>query len=77
VKAPASQVLREVARDLHPNETFEKALGRIVRKHHGTFQDYITITGLVSATRGAAKAEEIGEATARLRRDAKRAEQAE
>jgi len=43
----------------------------------GTFQDYITITGLVSATRGAAKAEEIGEATARLRRDAKRAEQAE
>ena len=40
MKAPASQVLREVARDLHPNETFEKALGRTVRKHQGTFQDY-------------------------------------
>jgi len=56
VKAPASQVLREVARDLHPNETFEKALGRIVRKHHGTFQDYMD---LIAKVRGRAKKGDI------------------
>lgn len=47
MKAGSAEVLREAARDLHPNETFEKALGRIVRKHRGTFQDYMELVDRV------------------------------
>jgi len=43
VRVPPSQVLREAVRDAHPNETFEKALGRVVRKHQGTFQEYMDL----------------------------------
>jgi len=49
VKAPPAQVLREAGRDQHANETFEKALGRAVRGHQGTFQDYEDLIGKVRA----------------------------
>ena len=52
MKAPPAQVLREAARDQHPNETFEKALARAVKEHQGTYQDYIELIGKV---RGRAK----------------------
>lgn len=52
MRAPPAQVLREAARDLHPNETFERALGRIVRKHQGTYEDY---RGLIERVRDRAK----------------------
>ena len=43
MKAPAEQVLREAARDQHPNETFEKSLSRTVRTYEGTFQEYLDL----------------------------------
>ena len=56
MRGPAAQVLREAVKDQHSNETFEKALGRIVRKHHGTFQDYMD---LIAKVRGRAKKGDI------------------
>lgn len=47
VKASSADVLREAMRDLHSNETFEKALGRVVRKHGGTFKAYMELIDLV------------------------------
>jgi len=47
VKASVSDVLREAVRDQHSSESFEKALGRIVRKHRGTFEDYVDLIGRV------------------------------
>ena len=49
MKASAPDLLREAVRDQHPNETFEKALGRIVRNHQGTFQDYMDLVAKVRA----------------------------
>ena len=49
MKAPAAQVLREAVRDIHRNETFEKALGRAVRTHHGTFEDHMELVAKVRA----------------------------
>ncbi len=43
VKASVEEVLREAVRDLHPNETFEKSLGRAIRKHGGTYEDYLDL----------------------------------
>jgi len=47
VRAPAGQVLREAARDQHPGETFEKSLGRAVKNHQGTYQEYMDLIGKV------------------------------
>jgi len=47
VKASAPDLLREAVRDQHSNETFEKALGRIVRNHGGLFKDYLQIIARV------------------------------
>ena len=52
MKASPADVLREAVRDQHPNETFEKALGRIVRKNQGTYRDYMD---LIAQVRGRAK----------------------
>ena len=43
VKASEADVLREAVRDQHPNETFEKALGRAVRKNGGTYDFYLEL----------------------------------
>ncbi len=47
MRAPPAQVLREAARDQHAGETFEKALGRAVKSHQGTFQDYVDLIAKV------------------------------
>jgi hypothetical protein len=49
VRASAEQVLREAMKDQHPNETFEKALSRAVRKNQGTFRDYMDLIARVRA----------------------------
>lgn len=36
-------ILREAVRDRHKNETFEKALGRVLRRHHKTYRDYMRV----------------------------------
>lgn len=41
-------ILRQTLKEMRRNETFEKALGRVIRKNGGTYQDYIE---LVSAVR--------------------------
>lgn len=43
VRGSLAEMLREAVRDVHPNETFERTLGRIVRNHEGTFRDYIEL----------------------------------
>lgn len=52
MKVAVAELLREAARDQHPNETYEKALGRIVRNHHGAFEDYV---GLIERVRRRAR----------------------
>jgi transcription antitermination factor NusG len=61
VKASASDLLREAVREQHPNETFEKALGRIVRSHRGAFEDY---GGLIERVRQRARRDKSSLATA-------------
>ena len=45
MRASAAEVLREAARDVHPNESFEKALSRSIQKHQGTYEDYMDLVG--------------------------------
>ncbi len=47
MRATPARVLGEAARDQHANETFEKALGRVVKEHQGTYRDYIELIGKV------------------------------
>jgi len=47
VKASATRVLREAARERHSGETFEKSLARAVKSNGGTYQDYIDLIGKV------------------------------
>jgi hypothetical protein len=61
VKVAAADLLREAVRDQHPNETFEKALGRIVRNHGGTYEDYMEI---IARVRDRAKRDKKGLAAA-------------
>jgi len=37
------EILREAIRDLHKGETLERTVGRIVRRHSGTYEDYVRI----------------------------------
>jgi len=36
-----SVIVSEAIKDRHPNETLEKAVGRVVRRHHGKYEDYL------------------------------------
>ena len=55
LRVSASRVLKDAL--AYPgNESFEQSLGRSVRRHGGTYQDYI---GLVSRVREAAKGRRI------------------
>jgi hypothetical protein len=47
VKASLADILREAVKDQHSNETFEKAVGRIVRRNEGSFQEYLKVIGRV------------------------------
>jgi len=61
VKASAPDLLREAVREQHSNETFEKALGRIVRNHRGAFEDYV---GLIESVRRRARRDKSSLASA-------------
>jgi len=37
------ELLREALGDLHKGDTVERALGRIVRRHGGAYEDYLRI----------------------------------
>ena len=38
-----AEVLREALGDLHKGETLERTVGRIVRRHNGSYSDYVRI----------------------------------
>ncbi|MFQ5838456.1 MAG: hypothetical protein ACE5HJ_06705 [Thermoplasmata archaeon] len=40
-------IIREALKDLHKNETFERALGRTLRRHKRNYEDYLEIIGEV------------------------------
>ncbi len=40
-------ILQEALKDLHSNETFERALGRILRRHGKGYEAYVEIMGSV------------------------------
>lgn len=42
-------ILQEALKDLHKNETFERALGRILRRHGKGYDEYLEIMGSVRA----------------------------
>ncbi|MDX1534266.1 MAG: hypothetical protein R3291_01435 [Thermoplasmata archaeon] len=42
-------VLQEALKDLHSNETFERALGRILRRHGKGYEEYVEIMGSLRA----------------------------
>jgi hypothetical protein len=47
VRPSAAEVLLDAIREQHSNETFEKALSRVVRRQGGTYADYIALVGRV------------------------------
>lgn len=47
MRASAAEALREAVRDQRSGEPFEKALGRVIRRHEGTFADYVELIGRV------------------------------
>lgn len=49
--------LEEAVKDLHKNETFERALGRVLRRHNLGYEVYLD---LVSRLRERADREQIG-----------------
>ncbi|MEE9268463.1 MAG: hypothetical protein V3U70_03565 [Thermoplasmata archaeon] len=49
-------ILQEALKDLHSNETFERALGRILRRHGKEYKEYVEI---MRAVRGQANKEGI------------------
>jgi hypothetical protein len=42
---PDRELLLEAVKDLHKGETVERALGRILRRYGGTYEDYLRIMG--------------------------------
>ena len=69
MNAPPAQVLREASRDQHAHETFEKALGRAVREHRGTFAEYMDLIALVR-TRAKKDKSTLGDAAKALAAEA-------
>jgi hypothetical protein len=49
-------IIWEALRDLHSNETLERALGRYVRNHKGDYGDYVQ---LISAIREISKKKKL------------------
>ncbi len=52
-----SEILLEAIKDLHKNETFERALGRVLRRHGRDYQDYLKLMGRI---RERAAKEDVG-----------------
>jgi hypothetical protein len=38
-----SRILEEAVKDLHKNETFERALGRTLRRHGRSYREYLDL----------------------------------
>lgn len=55
LREPVEEILEEALRSRH-DETFERALGRAVRNHGGTYADYVE---LMSRVRERARTEKI------------------
>ncbi len=47
--APVSRVLKD-ALDLPPGKPFEQCVGQSVRRHGGTYEDYVELIGRVRET---------------------------
>ena len=47
MRPSAAEVFLDAIREQHSNETFEKALSRVVRRQGGTYADYIALVGRV------------------------------
>ena len=47
MRSSTGKVLREAVKEQRSNETFERALSRMVKKHHGTYPEYIDLIGKV------------------------------
>lgn len=52
----SGQLLEEALKDLHKNETFERALGRILRRHGEGYEEY---TRIISAVRNRARRDDV------------------
>lgn len=42
-----AEIIWEALRDLHSNETLERAIGRYVRNHKGDYEDYIQLISTI------------------------------
>jgi hypothetical protein len=62
------KILEETLKDLHSNETFERALGRILRRHGKGYEEYVEIMGSVR-TQAERENIELLEAARRLSSD--------
>jgi hypothetical protein len=51
-----AKIIRDALRDLHKNETLERAIGRLVRGRKGSYQDYMDI---ISSIRDMAQKKKI------------------
>lgn len=40
-------ILQEAVRDLHKNETFERALGRVLRQHGKDYEVYVNLIAAI------------------------------
>ncbi len=54
LKAPVSRVLKD-ALGFPANESFEESLGKSVRRHGGTYEDYVDLISRVRETAGGRK----------------------
>ena len=61
------ELLAEAVKDLHKEETLERALSRILRRYGGTYEEYIRILGDVRDLANGAKISAI-EAAKRIAR---------
>ncbi len=45
VSEERARILMEAIKDLHKNETFERALGRTLRRHGQEYEEYLQLVG--------------------------------
>ncbi len=63
LREPVGEILKEALRSRH-EETFERSLGRVVRKHGGSYADYVE---LMSRVRERAREDKVDVAEAARR----------
>ncbi|MEE9237120.1 MAG: hypothetical protein V3U52_04970 [Thermoplasmata archaeon] len=50
-----ASILQEALEDMHKNETFERALGRILRAHSRDYEDYLELVSEIRERAGQEK----------------------